>query len=249
MPVIAVINRKGGSGKSTVAAHLASWYAQGGHAVMLGDVDRQQSSRSWLRRRPKSQPVISPWSVDQNILRVPKGITHIILDTPGGLHGFDLSRLVMTVDAIVMPVCDATFDKESAASCYAELKTLPRVATGRCKIACFGMRLNAQEGSDATLQAWADHLGLPYVGGVRDTRLYTHYLEQGLTLFDSPTGEAVEDKAQWGTLLNWLLTLSYAGHKPGVVSASAPTSVALTDANSVHPRSLRAVHTVQVEHV
>ncbi len=248
MPVIAVINRKGGSGKSTVAAHLASWFAQSGHSVMLGDVDRQQSSRSWLRRRPKSQPVISPWNVDQNILRVPKGITHIILDTPGGLHGFDLARLVMSADAIVMPVCDASFDKESAASCYAELKALPRVATGRCQLACFGMRLDFEAGADAALQAWAKHLDLPYVGGVRDTRMYAHYLDQGLTLFDSPAHEGLEDKAQWGSLLNWLMTLSNTGRQPGFVFAKPQPNAAPTESSSPHPRSLRAVHIVQAEH-
>ena len=52
MPVIAVVNRKGGSGKSTFAAHVAAWCARRGHATMLGDVDRQQSSRAWLKRRP-----------------------------------------------------------------------------------------------------------------------------------------------------------------------------------------------------
>ncbi len=90
MPVIAVVNRKGGSGKSTLAAHLAAWCAHQGHAVMLGDVDRQQSTRSWLRKRNETLPAIAPWTVDQNILRVPAGITHVILDTPGGLHGFEL---------------------------------------------------------------------------------------------------------------------------------------------------------------
>ena len=59
MPVVAVVNRKGGSGKSTFAAHVAAWCARQGHAVMLGDVDRQQSSRGWLRRRDPSLPGIS----------------------------------------------------------------------------------------------------------------------------------------------------------------------------------------------
>ena len=35
MPVVAVINRKGGSGKSTVATHLVAWLSQQGRAVML----------------------------------------------------------------------------------------------------------------------------------------------------------------------------------------------------------------------
>jgi chromosome partitioning protein len=44
MPVVAVINRKGGSGKSTLATQLAGCLANRGSQVMLGDVDRQQSS-------------------------------------------------------------------------------------------------------------------------------------------------------------------------------------------------------------
>ena len=51
MPVIAIVNRKGGSGKSTLATHLAASFANRGVAVMLGDVDRQQSTQGWLRMR------------------------------------------------------------------------------------------------------------------------------------------------------------------------------------------------------
>ena len=85
MPVIAVINRKGGSGKSTLATHLAAWMARQGATVMLGDVDRQQSTRAWLKRREPPLPSIVPWTIDQkNVLKVPAGVTHVVLDTPGG---------------------------------------------------------------------------------------------------------------------------------------------------------------------
>ena len=108
MPVIAVVNRKGGSGKSTLAAHMAAWCALQGSSVMLGDVDRQQSARAWLKRRDAALPTIAPWAVDQkNMLRVPTGITHVVLDTPGGMHGFELARVVMFADAIIMPVCNS----------------------------------------------------------------------------------------------------------------------------------------------
>ena len=52
MPVVLVANPKGGVGKSTLASNIAGYFASRGHAVMLGDVDKQQSSRGWLRRRP-----------------------------------------------------------------------------------------------------------------------------------------------------------------------------------------------------
>ena len=63
MPIIAVINRKGGSGKSTLSTHLAAWLARSGASVMLGDVDRQQSTRAWLKRRATSLPSIVPWAM------------------------------------------------------------------------------------------------------------------------------------------------------------------------------------------
>ena len=101
MPVIAVINRKGGSGKSTLATHLAAWLSHQGRAVMLGDVDRQQSTCAWLKRRDTSLPAIVPWALDQkNVLKVPPGVTHVVLDTPGGMHGFELAKVVMSADAL-----------------------------------------------------------------------------------------------------------------------------------------------------
>ena len=204
MPVIAVVNRKGGSGKSTLAAHLAAWFAHQGNAVMLGDVDRQQSTRSWLRKRHESLPAIAPWNVDQNILRVPAGITHVVLDTPGGLHGFDLARMVMFADVILMPVCGSAFDRESAADCHAELMALPRVATGRCKVACIGMRLDPRTRTPQVLKEWATQLGMPFLGVLRETQTYVQCLERGMTLFDLPAERVTTDLAQWTPILDWL---------------------------------------------
>ena len=52
MPVVVIANPKGGVGKSTLATNVAGYWASQGHAVMLGDVDRQQSSRLSLSLRP-----------------------------------------------------------------------------------------------------------------------------------------------------------------------------------------------------
>lgn len=224
MPVIAVVNRKGGSGKSTVAAHLAAWLAHQGHAVMLGDVDRQQSSRTWLRRRNAALPGIAPWTVDQNVLRVPTGITHVVLDTPGGLHGFELARMVMFADAILMPVCNSAFDREAAAACHAELMALPRVAGGRCKLAAVGMRIDARTRASAVLEEWSTGLGLPFVGILRETQLYVQCLERGMTIFDLSGQRAAADLAQWQPILDWLSPILQpaSATKPVPTPAPAP---------------------------
>src|SRR5262245_40650127 len=100
MPVIASVNPKGGRGKSKLATHLAGQAASRGLAVMLGDIDRQKSTLQWLRRRAqepmaREAPIVS-WAVDaQRTLRPPSGVTHVVLDTPAGLHGLELARVVM----------------------------------------------------------------------------------------------------------------------------------------------------------
>jgi len=208
MPVIAVVNRKGGSGKSTLAAHIAAWCARQGHSVMLGDVDRQQSSRAWLKRRSPELPTIAPWAMDQkNVLRVPTGITHVVLDTPGGIHGFELARVVMFADAIIMPVCHSVFDRESAAACLAELMALPRVASGRCRIATLGMRIDGRTQAGQTLRAWSDDLKLPFLGVLRETQTYVRCLERGLTIFDLPPSHVATDMAQWQPIIKWMAPL------------------------------------------
>ena len=210
MPVIAVVNRKGGSGKSTLAAHIAAWCAHHGSSVMLGDVDRQQSARAWLKRRDASLPAIAPWAVDQkNMLRVPTGITHVVLDTPGGMHGLDLARVVMFADAIIMPVCNSMFDRESAAACHAELMTLPRVASGRCRLVTMGMRIDGRTSAAKTLREWSERLGVPFLGALRETQLYVRSLERGMTIFDLPSRMAETDLQQWDPLLKWLEPLLY----------------------------------------
>jgi chromosome partitioning protein len=209
MPVVAVINRKGGSGKSTLATHLAAHFAHGGATVMLGDADHQQSTQTWLRQRRSHQlgqrREIIGWNIDpRSFARPPSGIDHVVVDTPGGLRGLDLARVVMYADAILMPVCNSIFDRESAADCLAELRQLPRIATGRCKVAVVGMRLDARTKSAEHLQEWATKLGLPFIAVLRESQVYVRCIEKGLTLFDLPAMQVQADLAQWEPILNWL---------------------------------------------
>lgn len=241
MPVIAVINRKGGSGKSTVAAHLAAWMARQGAAVMLGDVDRQQSTRTWLKRRDAELPAILPWVIEkQNMLKVPVGVTHVVLDTPGGIHGFELARVIMSADAVIMPVCSSVFDRESAQACHAELMALPRVASGRCKLGIVGMRIDARTRAGQVLREWAQTLNVPFLGVLRETQLYVKCLENGQTLFDLPTSAATADLAQWEPILEWLQPITKIGAPKPAEVAPAPVAVPVA-APSPHKAAVQSV--------
>ncbi len=214
MPVVAVVNRKGGVGKSTLATHLAGWCAKNGLPVMLGDVDRNQSAQTWLRLRQarglNESTRFFGGAVDpRNVLRTPPGVDHVVLDTPGGLRGFDLARVVCHADAVIVPVCQSMFDRESAADCYAELLAMPRVASGRCKVAAVGMRLDARTKAAEVLQVWAAQQGLPFVGVLRESQAYVRCVEMGLTLFDLAPARVAADLAQWVSIIDWLRPMLY----------------------------------------
>jgi chromosome partitioning protein len=247
MPVVAVVNRKGGSGKSTLATHLAAHCAHSGIPVMLGDVDKQQSTQAWLRLRAlqathNKAPIVG-WTVDpRSVLRAPAGVTHVVLDTPGGLRGFELARVAMFADAIVMPVCNSVFDRESAADCFAELMTLPRVASGRCKVAAVGMRLDARTKADEVLRDWAAKHEIPFIGVLRETQGYVRCVEQGLTLFDLPPAKVETDLTQWQPILQWLRPVLHAA--PAAAAVARPVDQAGAAARSRPPaESLRPAHT------
>ncbi len=48
MPIVAIVNQKGGCAKSTTAVHLAYWLQSEGNAVAVIDADAQRSSSIWL---------------------------------------------------------------------------------------------------------------------------------------------------------------------------------------------------------
>jgi chromosome partitioning protein len=212
MSVIAVVNRKGGSGKSTLATHIAAYCGLKGAPVAIADIDRQQSTRAWLRQR-KAQRAgeamrITAWNVDpRSFVRPPVGIDHVVIDTPGGLTGLDLARVVMYADALVVPVGGSIFDRESAAACLAELRTLPRVSSGRCRIGVIGMRLDAHgEAADALL-AWSQEQKVQILAVLPQSPAYVRCIDNGLTLFDLPLEEMEADLAHWKPLMQWLRPL------------------------------------------
>ena len=207
MSVIAVINRKGGCGKSTLAMHLAAWLAQRGDRVMLADVDFQQSIVSWLqRRRSRDLPgFIDGWVTDsKNVLRPPAGVAHSVMDTPGGIRGFELARLLVFADIVLMPVCDSAFDYESAAACLAEMRTHPRIASGRARVAVVGMRIAPHTSAEQRARAWAAQNDLEYIGSIRPAQVYVGCAASGMTLFDLAPATVAADLHLWKPILDWL---------------------------------------------
>lgn len=203
MPVIVVANPKGGVGKSTLSTNLAGWLAHRGHAVMLGDTDRQQSSRQWLALRPGQLPVIRGWDVDgADIVRPPKGTTHAVLDTPAGLHGKRLDEVMKHADRIVIPLQPSLFDIQATHAFVQALQTHRKA--GRARIGVVGMRVREGTVSNEQLHQFLEQLGVPVLGYLRDTQNYVRLAAQGLTLWDVASSRVERDLQQWQPLLDWI---------------------------------------------
>ena len=203
MPVIVVANPKGGVGKSTLSSNIAGYFARQGHAVMLGDVDRQQSSRLWLQLRPDNLPRILSWDISEDhIARPPKGTTHIVLDTPAGLHGPGLDAEMKLADKVVVPLQASVFDIYATQDFLAELSRRKRA--DKTQLAVVGNRIKDHTKATEHLREFLQTLDIPLVSMLRDTQNYAHLAAHGLSLWDVAATKVEKDLAQWAPLLDWL---------------------------------------------
>ena len=206
MPVIVVANPKGGVGKSTLATNIAGCLAAAGRAVMLGDVDRQQSSRQWLDQRTRvapQLPAILGWEVDAgDIVRPPKSATHVVLDTPAGLHGKRLDAVMKIADRLLIPLQPSLFDIQAT---HAFVQTLREHRRGReVKMALVGMRVREHTRANEQLHHYLGTLPLPVVAWLRDTQNYVQLAARGLTLWDVAPSRVERDLEQWAPLGAWV---------------------------------------------
>lgn len=203
MPVIVIANPKGGVGKSTLATNVAGCLAAAGHAVMLGDVDRQQSSRQWLALRPPQAAPISGWDVAADeIVRPPRGTTHVVLDTPAGLHGKRLEAVLRIADRLLIPLQASLFDIQATHAFVRELRAHKRAAD--IELAVVGMRVRERTMANERLHQYLESLQVPVVAWLRDTQNYVQLAAHGLTLFDVAPGRVQRDLEQWAPLTEWI---------------------------------------------
>jgi chromosome partitioning protein len=203
MPVVVVANPKGGVGKSTVATNIAGYFASQGQQVMLGDADRQQSSRLWLRLRPPGARPIASWEVGEGqVAKPPRGTTHVVLDTPAGMHGKWMEETLRLADKVLVPLQPSIFDMYATRAFLDELAQHRKA--GRMQVGIVGTRVDSRTIAADKLQEFVDALGLPVLGFLRPTQNYVHLAARGLTLSDVAPGKVERDLEQWQGIHRWL---------------------------------------------
>ncbi len=117
MKVIVVASRKGGSGKTTLAGHLAVQAELAGSGpVALVDADPQGSLADWWNRRAAQTPVFVHTSVPdlpKDIERLRDlGIGLLVIDTPPALSS-TIADVIRLSDLVVIPSRPSPHDLRS----------------------------------------------------------------------------------------------------------------------------------------
>lgn len=112
MRTIAFLNQKGGSGKTTLAVHLAVIAQETGERVVLIDTDLQKSATIWGEVRAGTPVVVSAAAAELvSVLNATrnKGTTLSIVDTAPHAAP-DATRIARLVDLVAIPCRPTAFD-------------------------------------------------------------------------------------------------------------------------------------------
>jgi chromosome partitioning protein len=203
MPVIVIANPKGGVGKSTLATNVAGYLASSGRAVMLGDVDKQQSAQQWRAARPAHLAPIQGWDVSaEKLVRPPKGVTHVVIDTPAAMQERSLEGVLRIAQKLLIPLQASLFDIQATHPFVQSL--LKQRRASQLQIGLVAMRARENTKANEQLHNYLATLNVPVVAWLRDTQNYVQLAARGLTLWDVAASRVERDLEQWLPLQQWI---------------------------------------------
>ncbi len=238
---IALISRKGGTGKSTLAIGLAVAAMEVGHRVCLLEADPLGTVSNWRRRRIAAEPSVETihdgYALFHRVQALAHaGVTVTIVDTAGGWS--DASRGAMAAaDFCLIPARPSPADIEAAAPTLAAVRESGKpFAFVLNQVQARSARLNGAAGSlgeRAVALKMADVLALPAIV-LRNDQQDALGVGLGVTEY-APRGKSAEEiRGLWRWVWARLNGVSQpAAEAPPRRPATLRAAVPLADAPTV----------------
>ncbi len=231
MKRIVVLNPKGGSGKTTLAINLASYFASRQQPTVLMDFDPQGSSMRWVKKRqPTQAPIhaIAAFEKDSRTtrafqLRVPENTSYVIIDTPAAVESRNLPEITREADKIIVPVLPSDIDIHTCSRVIRDLLLVAKIRREDDRIGVIANRIRRNTLTYQSLIRFLQTLGIPIVATIRDSQNYVRAAELGMGVHEMKSYIAQDDVEQWKPLVEWLEKPSptHAHSTPPPVTASA----------------------------
>lgn len=242
MQKIVVLNPKGGSGKTTIATNLASYFAVEKLRPTLMDMDAQGSSTHWLSKRTQEQPLISGIAAYERntgltrsfATRLPLDTQRLVVDTPAAVETQKLPDITRNATAVLVPVLPSDIDIHAAAKCISNLLLIAKLRRDEQRIAVIANRVKKQTLIYKSLMKFLENLQIPVIATLRDSQAYIRSAETGLGVFEMKPNGVREDLEQWLPLVGWLAQRKPLPIEPGTPAiTSAPTTAPKTATTSL----------------
>lgn len=237
MQKIVVLNPKGGSGKTTIATNLASYFAVEKLSPTLMDMDAQGSSTHWLSKRTQEQPLIHGIAAYERntgmtrsfATRLPLNTERLVVDTPAAVEPQKLPDITRNATAVLVPVLPSDIDIHAAAKCISNLLLIAKLRRDEQRIAVIANRVKKQTLIYKSLMKFLENLQIPVIATLRDSQAYIRSAETGYGVFEMKPHGVREDLEQWLPLVGWL-----ARRKPLLIEPGTP---AITSMLTSAPRT------------
>ena len=133
--IIAILNSKGGSGKTTLTTNLGGCLHKRGHSVLIVDSDPQGSARDWHEAHPEGIDLPAVVGIDRPTLHkdIPKiagTFDYILIDGAAKLEEMTASA-VKAADFVLIPVKHSGFDLWAAETLVESIKTRQTLTDGK----------------------------------------------------------------------------------------------------------------------